>query len=123
MIRRNEHINIKLSFSEGEWLTEMEDGDVFVSRWIRTVLRVLGEAADIVFRFSIRSAAIEISHPGLEVTRFFSVSAVGSSQDISLVDDGTSAMKLALQFKSDWRMFRIKIKSLSHLTVLTRLGF
>ena len=70
---------------------------------------MLGEATDSVVSFIIRNHSVVISNPGVEVFSFMSVSAVGRSQDIFLVDDGTSAPKLALQVKSDWRMLTIKI--------------
>ena len=86
---------------------------------------MLGDATDSVANLTrlIKNARDVIAHHGCEVSRFISVSAVGGGQDIFLVDDGTSAQELFLSVNSDWRMFRIKIKSLSYLTALTRLGF
>ena len=100
--------NIKLSFTEGYRLAEMEHGDVFfIYRHYILVpffpeplqqRRLLGEATHSVVSFSIRRALV-ISHPDCEVFTFFSLSAVGA-QDISLVDNGTSAVKLILQVQS-----------------------
>ena len=76
----------------------MEDGDVFI--WIESgaifyplKLRVLSPATDSLVRFTIRDHSVVISHPDCDAV--LSVSAVGGSQDISLVDDGTTTVQFS----------------------------
>ena len=76
--------DIKLSFSEGERLTEIEHDDVFVFKIPLQLLELVVEATDGVARFTV-------AQPDCDVFRFYSVSAVGRSQDASLVQDGSTA--------------------------------
>ena len=89
----------------------MEDGDVFIRVVLYPLkLRVLSPATDSLLRFTIRNHSVVISHPNCDAV--FSLSAVGGSQDISLVDDGTTTLQFSGLFckgKSDWRMFKIKM--------------
>ena len=82
---------------------------------------MVSPATEIVCRFPIIFLSVVISHKDCLVVVIFK--AVGSGQDIFLVDDGTTTEQYSDQIfrlKIDWRMFKIKVNNKSVGVILEK---
>ena len=58
---------ISLPIREGEWLTEVKDGDVIAVVGLSTVLRVLSYAAYSVLALPVSNSPVVVSNPDCDV--------------------------------------------------------
>ena len=111
---------ISLPIREGEWLTEVKDGDVIAVVGLSTVLRVLSYAAYSVLALPVSNSPVVVSNPDCDVCGIvflkdisyiviiviisITFSAVSCCEDGLFVDDGPSTEQwLPGVGKSNWR--------------------